>query len=451
MADKAQRRVVVLHEVAQGQLGTAEAAALLGVTARQVRRLAAAYRRAGAAALRHGNTGRQPAHTIAPEVRARVAALAQTTYRGCNQQHLAELLAEREGIALSRSSVRRILLEAGVAAPRGPGAPQHRRRRPRYPQAGMLVQVDASPHDWLEGRGPYLTLVAAIDDATNEVPAALFRAAEDAHGYFLLLRQLVTAVGIPLALYHDRHGSVQPPPKRAWTVAEQLAGRQEPTQFGRLLAELGIASIAAQSPQAKGRVERLFGTLQDRLVSELRLAEARTLAEANAALEAFLPRFNARFRVPAAQAGSAYRPLAASPPPETLFCFKYQRVVAADNTVQFAGQRLQLLPDAARLSWARATVEVHERLDGSLAVYHQGTCLAATAAPPDAPALRARGKRLATAASATPQAPPAPPPAPAAMPGPRKPAPSHPWRTPRPAHAARTKSLDTDDAPGQHH
>lgn len=187
----------------------------------------------------------------------------------------------------------------------------------------------------------------------------MFRAAEDAHGYFLLVQRLVAARGCPVALYHDRHGIFQPPPKQTWTVAEQLAGRQEPTQFGRLLAELGIASIAAQSPQAKGRVERLFGTRQDRLVVELRLAGAATPAEANTALDTFLARFNERFRVPAAQAGSAYRPLATSPPPETLFCCKCQRVVAADNTVQFAGQRLQLLPSAARQSWARATVEIH--------------------------------------------------------------------------------------------
>ena len=143
-----------------------------------------------------------------------MAHLAQTTYHGCNYQHLSELLAEREGLVLSRSSVRRILLDAGLATSDRP-AIAARQRRPRYPQAGMLVQIDASPHDWLEGRGPGLALLAAIDDATNEVPAALFRPTEDAHGYFLLLERLVTTHGRPLALYHDRHGIFQVNPKQA--------------------------------------------------------------------------------------------------------------------------------------------------------------------------------------------------------------------------------------------
>jgi transposase len=424
--EKTQQRVAVIHEVAQGAIVAASAATLLGVSERQVWRLLAAYRRAGAAGLQHGNTGRRPAHTLAAAVRERVVTLAQTTYHGCNHQQLSELLAEREGLALSRSSVRRILLDAGLASPRQQAAPQPRQRRPRYPQAGMLVQIDASLHDWLAGRGPYLTLVAAIDDATNEVPAALFRASEDAHGYFLLLQRLAATHGRPLALYHDRHGIFRPNPKQVPSVAAQLAGRPTPTQFGRLLNELGIASVEAQSPQAKGRIERLFGTLQDRLVVELRLAGAATLDQANQVLADFLPRFNARFRVPAAETGLAYRPLDPACRPEALFCFKYQRVVAADNTVQLGAQRLQLLPTPARQSWTRATVEVHERLDGSLAVYSQSTCLATTPAPLEAPALRARSGRLRQAPAPRAQVPPPPPPG-----GPRKPAPNHPWRTPR--------------------
>jgi transposase len=435
MASQDERRVAVVHAVAQGHLTAPAAAEVLGLSERQVRRLVAAYRRAGASALRHGNTGRVPARTITVETRQRVVTLAQTTYQGCNYQHLSELLAGREAIHLSRSSVRRILLEAGLAAPERP-AVAARQRRPRFRQAGMLVQIDASPHAWLEGRGPALVLLAAIDDATNEVPAALFRETEDAQGYFLLLERLVTTHGRPLALYHDRHGIFQVNPKQAMSVDEQLAGRPEPTQFGRLVSELEITSIAAQSPQAKGRVERLFGTLQDRLVIELRLADATTLAEANQALATFLPRFNARFRVPATEAGSAYRSLDATVRPETVFCFKYRRTVASDNTVQFGEQRLQLLPGPTRRSWVRAQVDVHERLDGSLAVYSQGTLIATTAAPLEAPTLRARAGRL-MGTSAAP-----PPPASAARPAtrtsappaaptpatPRRPAADHPWR-----------------------
>ena len=432
------------------------AAEVLGVSVRQVRRLLAAYREDGAAAVRHGNQGRQPAHTLSAELRQRVLALVQATYHDCNPQHLSELLAEREGLVVSRSSLRRILIDAELYRPRHRAAEPHRQRRARYAQAGMLVQIDASPHDWLQGRGPQLTLVAAIDDATNEVPAALFRLTEDAHGYFLLLERLVTTHGRPLALYHDRHSIFQHNAPRPWSPAEQLAGQQEPTQFGRLLAELAIASIAARSPQAKGRIERLFGTLQERLVIELRLAGACTLAEANVVLDHFLPRYNHRFRVPAAAAGSAYRPWELPCRPEEVFCFKYQRVVAADNTVRLGEHRLQLLPTRQRASWARATVEVHERLDGSLAVYYRGTCIATQPAPLEAPALRARSGPRArptppgqapTAAVDLPRqrSPAAPtPPAVSRPAGPRRPAPDHPWRHRGLFPRGVTKSLDDE-------
>ncbi len=157
----------------------------------------------------------------------------------------------------------------------------------------MLLQIDGSRHNWLGERGPWLTLIAAIDDATGKISAAIFREQEDAQGYFLLVRQLVERYGCPLALYHDRHSIFTQSCKatEADTLQEQLAGTQEPTQFGRLLQELAITSIAARSPQAKGRVERLFGTLQDRLVVELREASASTLEQANAVVQAYLPRF----------------------------------------------------------------------------------------------------------------------------------------------------------------
>jgi len=434
MSSQDKQRVAVVHAVAQGHLTASAAAVVLRLSERQVRRLVAAYRQAGAEALRHGNTGRQPAHALTAAVRQRVVELAQTTYAGCNFQHLSELLAEREGIVLSQSSVRRIVLAAGLATPERPSGAA-RQRRPRYPQAGMLVQIDASPHDWLQGRGPRLVLLAAIDDATNDVPAALFRPTEDAHGYFLLLERLVTTHGRPLALYHDRHGIFQVNPKQALRVDEQLAGRPEPTHFGRLVSELDITSIAAQSPQAKGRIERLFGTLQDRLVVELRLANATTLAEADQTLGTFLPRFNERFRVPAREVGNAYRPLDPTVRPETIFCFKYRRTVAPDNTVQLGEHRLQLLPGPTRRSWVRAQVEVQERLDGSLAVAYQGTIIATAAAPLEAPTLRARAGRL-TDLPATPPAPaaarhparPKTPPAGAAPATPRRPAADHPWR-----------------------
>ena len=387
-----QKRVMVLNRLLVGQLTAAEAAVVLNLSERQVRRLSAAYRKEGAAALAHGNRGRKPSQTISEGVRQQVIQLASTTYAGCNYQHLRDLLAERDGIELSRTSVRRILLAAGIGTPKQQHRRQHRRRRVRYAQEGMFVQIDGSRHAWLEDRGPWLCLLAAIDDATGKLAAAIFREEEDAAGYFLLVKHMLEQHGRPLALYHDRHGIFQQTSKvtEADTLEEQLAGKQNPTQFGRLLEELEITSIAARSPQAKGRVERLFGTLQERLVVQLRLADARTLEQANQVVTSYLPRFNAQFAVAPTQGGSAYRPLQETLHVADLFCFKYLRIVAADNTISFAKQCLQLLPDAQRRSYAKARVQVHEHFDGHLSVHLAGRCVATTVAPLETSKMRTR-------------------------------------------------------------
>jgi len=386
---KEQTRLLVLGKVDRGEVTASEAAPLLGVGLRQVRRLLASYRTEGAAALAHGNRGRVPVHTVDDGVRQHVVELAGSTYQGCNYQHLSELLAEREGLHLSRSTIRRLLLTAGIRSPRTRRALRHRQRRERRSQHGMLLQTDGSDHDWLQGRGPQLTLLSGIDDATGTIEGALFRDQEDAQGYLLLLHQVITAAGCPVALYHDRHGIFVRAKTEQQELEEQLRGARDLTQVGRALDELGIESIAANSPQAKGRIERLFNTLQDRLVIELRLAGATNAAEANQVLRSFVPRFNQHFAVPAATSGTAARSLDAAAL-ETILCFKYRRTVAADNTVRLGEHRLQLQPDRHRMSYAKTHVEVHERLDGSLAVYYQGRCLTSTAAPPEAPVLRAR-------------------------------------------------------------
>ena len=445
MNKKEQRRLVVLNQVAVGKMIGREAAELLGLSLRHVRRILAAYRKEGAAALAHGNRGSKPHNVLDENLRKQILDLGQTTYAGCNNQHFAELLAERESIALSRSSVRRILLEAGIRSPRKRRPPKHRSRRERYPQEGMLLQTDGSRHDWLEGRGPWLTLVGAVDDATGKIPYALFRDEEDAQGYFLLLRQIVTSHGIPLALYHDRHGIFERSKGMPESLEEQLEGRRKPTQFGRLMEELGITSISSRSPQARGRIERLWGTFQDspELVSgELRLAGARTIDEANQLLRDFLPRYNQKFAIPAAQPDSAYRQPGEGFTHDEVFCFKYYRTVGSDNVVRFGEHRLQIMPTNGRLSYARARVEVHERLNGSLAVYYQGHCLATKPAPPEAPVLRARNTARVIPGMANSVKLAAPVIMAKKTPQPKlthctKPGPDHPWRRPFKIHIDR--------------
>ena len=431
---------MVLNGIEIGRMTTREACEVLDLSLRHMRRILAAYRKEGAAALAHGNRGRKPHNALDDGLQKRVVELAQSTYVGCNTQHFTELLAERESIVVSRSAVRLILLRAGLRSPRKRRPPKHRSRRERYPREGMLLQIDASRDDWLEGRGPYLSLIGAIDDATGKVPFSLFRDEEDAQGYTLLLRHIVGKQGIPEALYHDGHGIFVRSRREPESLEEQLAGRKKPTQFGRMMEELGIISITSLSPQARGRIERLWGTFQDRLKSELRIAGAKTTEEANRVLWDFLPRFNQRFAVPARELGLAYGQVPDSFKPDEVFCFKYQRSVGKDNVVRFGGHRLQIMPTNGRLSYVRANVEIHERMDGSLAVYYKGQCLLTKLAPPEAPVLRVRNtarfiaesshsRELALCVAAK-----------MAQPktgGPYKPAPDHPWRRPFRVHINR--------------
>jgi hypothetical protein len=259
----------------------------------------------------------------------------------------------------------------------------------------MLLQLDGSPHAWLEDRGPQFTLLMAVDDATGMVPYALFHQQEDTRGYFLLMRGIIERKGIPLAVYNDRYSVFIYHSQRLQTEGEQPARVKRLTQFGRALQELGIQAIFAQSPQAKGRVERLARTFQDRLVSELRLSGASSLEEANRMLSEFLSRFNERFGVQAAQPGSAYRKVSEELDIDGVLCTKELRRVAKDNTVQYHGKTLQLFPDVDRTSYAGARVEVQERLDGSLLVCCRGKILTPVEAPPLATELRKRAEACA--------------------------------------------------------
>jgi transposase len=385
---KEQHRVIVLNQIETKRLTVDKAAMLLEVTPRQVWRLLADYRREGTSAIAHGNRGRKPVNIIEDGLREQVIELARYKYYGFNQQHFTEKLADKEGINLSRSTVRRILLTKGIRSPQKRRAPKHRSRRERYPQEGQLLQTDGSPHDWLEGRGPELCLIGAIDDATNDVPYAYFQEREDTKGYMLMLKGIILKQGIPLALYHDRHSIFEVARDKEASLDEQLAGSKPLTQMGRLLSELGINSIAANSPQAKGRVERLWKTFQDRLTSELRLAGANSRETANQILKSFLPEYNQHFRVSPRETGSAYRKPEADFKPDEYFCYKYPRTVGSDNVVRFVNHRLQILPNPERASYARCRVQVYAGLDGNLAVYYGNQCLDTCPAPLESTRLR---------------------------------------------------------------
>jgi hypothetical protein len=245
---------------------------------------------------------------------------------------------------------------------------------------GQLVQIDASPFAWLEARGPAMTLHGAIDDATSTVLALHFRPTEDLHGYATVFQQMFTQYGRPLAIYGDRI-NILVRNDAHWSLAEQLRGAQDPTHLGRVLHDLGIGYLAAGSPEAKGRVERLWRTLQDRLSSELRLRHITTPEGANAFLPAFLDDLNPRFTRPPSDPTPAWR-VAPRELPLVLSC-RYSRQVARDNTVHLGSRWIQLPPGPHHRSYARCRVELRELLDGRLVVLHEGAILATQPAPVD--------------------------------------------------------------------
>ena len=302
-----------------------------------------------------------------------VIRLARSRYAGVNHTHLSELLREREGIDIGRDTLRKILTNAGVNSPRRRRPPKHRVRRQRMPREGMLIQVDGSYHRWLGEDGPQFTLLLAVDDATGVVVNALFCEPENTHSYFLLMWGLIRNCGIPTALYADRHAVFK------YTPPSEAAGA--PTQFSRAMDELGVQLIFARSPQAKGRVERMAGTFQDRLVTELRLAGAITIDDANHVLADFLSCFNQRFRVPPQHAETAYRVL------DPQMCLDYNPLpeVQAQGWPgqhwKYRWRTLQLLPGTDRPSYAGAVVDVLEGLDGQLAVQHEGQIIPTQKAP----------------------------------------------------------------------
>lgn len=370
---KDQQRIEVVQALMDARLTAAQAAQVLGRSERQVWRLLARAREDGLAGLLHAGRGREPANKSDGRLWQRVLKLAGEKYRGVNDRHLQELLAREHAIEVGRESLRKQLRGAGIAPKRSRRQRKYRARRERRAAAGMLLQIDASPHDWLEGRGPWLTLVGVIDDATNRAWVR-FAAAETTWAYLLLMREVALSAGLPLALYSDRHDIFHT--RREPTILEQLSNARPLTQFGRAMEELGIHLSKAYSPQAKGRIERLWGVLQDRLVVELRLAGAATLEEANRLLDRYLPGHNRRFAVAPREQAAVWRQAPDARTLDRTLCLKEQRVVGRDHIVSFEGLVLQVPPSRKFFSLAGRRVDVLQLRDHSIELHHGGQLVA---------------------------------------------------------------------------
>src|SRR5262249_41861017 len=378
MSPKELPRAGLVAAALAGRINNREGAAALHISRRQFQRLKVWFREAGAPAWRQRGRGRLSPRRLPAALPVKVQALLRDRSLGFNDTPVTEKLREVEALAISRESVRRLRRALGVPAVHRRRPPQHRSRRPREQAAGQLVQLDGSPFHWLEGRGPVMTLLGAIDDATSRVLALHFRPTEDLHGYATLLRQVFRTSGLPVALYGDGV-NILVRTDRHWSLDEQLAGAQAPTHLGRVLQDLGIAYVQARSPQGKGRVERLWATLQDRLVSELRLRGIATRADANAFLPAFMTDFNRRF----AQAAAAPAPVWRRPPRDlaTVLSCRYRRVVARDNTLRLGPRLIQIPRGPSGQSYAGRRVEVRELLDGGVIVRAGATVIAEIASP----------------------------------------------------------------------
>jgi len=374
-------RIHVVRLTIEGRESVERGAKLLGISLRQMKRLRRKMREGGVVGLVHGNRGKRAWNKTRSEELRKVIELARGRYRGLNDTHFSEKLREKEELELSRSTVRRVLRAAGIASVRKRGVKRHYKRRERKAQEGALLLWDGSPHRWFGEKFPQCSLMAVIDDATGKLLCGVIACEEDAQSYLICLRQLLLEKGIPGAIYMDRHGIFRRNDDH-WTLQEQLAGHQTPTQVTQALLALGIKPIFALTPQAKGRVERLFNTLQDRLVQELRLAGMTNPEQATVFVNGpFKADFNARFAKPASENQSAWRPLPKELDVDRICSFRYEATVGNDNAVRLAGMILDIPPGPRRRGYARARVEVRQLLDGRWRVYHKNELLVQTAPP----------------------------------------------------------------------
>ena len=364
---KEKNKIEAIQQVMEGAIKVEEAGKVLNLSVRQIFRMLKKLREEGLQGLQHGNKGKKSPRKIRKSIRKKIVELACGKLAGINDTHLSEILLRDEGIRIGRETLRSLLRAQGIAPKLKRRFRKYRSRRERKEALGMMLQMDGSTHDWLEGRGPRLTLIGAKDDATGRVWAR-FEQAETTWGYMHLMRAIFEERGLPLSLYSDRH-TIFHSPKQP-TIVEQINNTRPLTQFGRAMEELGITLIKAWSAPAKGRIENQWKTFQDRLVVELRLKKIKTQEEANVFLKEFLNDYNRRFTVPATKSQAVFRTAPPSSHLDRILCLKETRTVAKDHTVSFEGLVLQIPSGKKYWSIARQKVQILQLKDGCVEIAH---------------------------------------------------------------------------------
>ncbi|OPY59272.1 MAG: Integrase core domain protein [Pelotomaculum sp. PtaU1.Bin035] len=356
MTQDERNKLYVARCLLDGKMTISEAAETLGLSERQVKRIKKGVKEHGESFVIHKNRGRKPQHAITDEVRNLVVNHKKSEkYSKANFSHFQELLEEHESISLSKPSVYRILVANGFTSPKKHNKVKHHKRRKRKPQRGMLVIIDASPHAWFFNNKE-CSLHGAVDDATGEILALFFTPNECLEGYFRIMKTVISNNGVPLAVYADRHTIFRSPKADKLSIEDELNGKKvKDTQFGRAMAELSINLIWAKTAQAKGRIERLWETLQSRLPIELSIAGITTMEEANAFLATFIKKYNEKFAVEPRDPQSAYRKLEDDINLDHILCIKETRQVDHGSTFSYGsvyyrvirnGKTMPMIPKA---------------------------------------------------------------------------------------------------------
>jgi transposase len=382
----------LLRMVVDGRLSLGEAAVGMGVSYRHAKRLKGVYLEDGVKGLVHGNQGRSPENKVEEDLRSRVLALSRKLYGSFNDTHFTEMLAKREGIILSRETVRKLRREDGIKPKCKRRARKHHKRRPRKVCEGLMILWDGSPHRWFGREATACCCMSAIDDATGKIVGLFFVEAECSWAYLELARRVIADYGVPACVYQDCHSSL----KRNddfWSIEEQLAGRQEPTQVGKALDALRIEPAFAKTPQAKGRVERLFKTLQDRLCAMLELEGIKDIAGANEYAQTFVSEFNEKYAVLAQDSQKAWRQVDSHLDLTRVLSLKYEATIANDNAIRFGGLVIDVPPGPAKRSYAQARAELRQLLDGSWRVYYQDKLIATAPASEIVEPIRTKSRR----------------------------------------------------------